>query len=282
MLLVSMVNGHKILSVVPRSQEDGSSRNRESYIQIHLERTTETELEELKAALLDILMDVRTVVTDWQPMLQRLNRAIAAYTDNPPPVPVAELAESIQFLKWLADNHFTFLGMRAQAFVGGPEEGRLDPRSWFAHPERPQDLVATWILPRGLRIEHALADERRDEGVVLGEGLDASAPQPVEPGVADVRDVGAELFAQQEADDGRAHAFARTVVLSFLVNLGVGQHDAGRHAINVTNEAVLDLVGPGHRLCVVGYLEVRNDRFDCEAAGHFARCVSTHTISNDS
>ena len=38
-----------------------------------------------------------------------------------PPVPVAELAESIEFLEWLSDNNFTLLGVREYRFVDGSE-----------------------------------------------------------------------------------------------------------------------------------------------------------------
>jgi glutamate dehydrogenase len=100
---------------------------RESYIQIHVARLDKAESDDLAKALDRILTDVRTVVEDWRPMLNRLDSAIAAYTTAPPSVPVAELAESIQFLKWLLDNNFTFLGMRTFNFVGGRKEGTLKP-----------------------------------------------------------------------------------------------------------------------------------------------------------
>ena len=44
-------------------------------------------------------------------MVARLREAIETYESAPPPVAVDELAESIQFLRWLADGHFTFLGL---------------------------------------------------------------------------------------------------------------------------------------------------------------------------
>ena len=111
------------------AKEDGSGdSSRESYIQIHLENIDRpSERDALKEALTSTLISVRTVVEDWLPMKERLNRAIAAYTASPPPVPVSDLAESIQFLKWLQDNNFTLLGMRAFAFVGGEKQGRLEP-----------------------------------------------------------------------------------------------------------------------------------------------------------
>ena len=39
-----------------------------------------------------------------------------------------ELAESIQFLRWLAAGHFTLLGMRIYDFLRDGEERRLQPR----------------------------------------------------------------------------------------------------------------------------------------------------------
>ena len=63
------------------------------------------------------------------PCWKRLESAVVAYTTAPPSVPVSDLAESIQFLKWLLDNNFTLLGMRAFSFVGGKAKGKLKPVS---------------------------------------------------------------------------------------------------------------------------------------------------------
>ena len=37
---------------------------------------------------------------------------------NPPPVPVDDITEAIQFLQWLAGDNFTLLGVRDYAFTG--------------------------------------------------------------------------------------------------------------------------------------------------------------------
>ena len=102
---------------------------RESYIQVHIPRISKEAEKDLSASLDNILSDVRTVVADWRPMLDRLDAAVAAYTTAPPSVPVADLAESIQFLKWLLDRNFTFLGMRSFSFVGDRKKGELKPVS---------------------------------------------------------------------------------------------------------------------------------------------------------
>ena len=60
-------------------------------------------------------------------MQQRLKEAVARYQTEPPPIPIEELTESIAFLQWLLDNHFTFLGMREYVFEGGAKKGELKP-----------------------------------------------------------------------------------------------------------------------------------------------------------
>ena len=45
-------------------------------------------------------------------MLARVNEAIAELKANPPPVPVGDIAEAIQFLEWLIADNFTLLGVQ--------------------------------------------------------------------------------------------------------------------------------------------------------------------------
>ncbi len=81
--------------------------------------------ETLESELQAVLTDVRTAVLDWRAMQQRLKEAVARYQTEPPPIPIEELTESIAFLQWLIDNHFTFLGLREYAFEGGARKGEL-------------------------------------------------------------------------------------------------------------------------------------------------------------
>jgi len=104
---------------------DGKGR-RESLIHIHVPRM---DTEEERAALADrldqVMQDVHVAVRDWGAMRARLAEAIATYKDMPPPIPVDELAEAIQFLEWLAADNFTLLGMREYYFEGGVAQGEL-------------------------------------------------------------------------------------------------------------------------------------------------------------
>jgi glutamate dehydrogenase len=116
------------LEAISPERREGDGFIRESFIHIHVGRLArDAEREELGRELLGVLGDVRTAVLDWRPMQSRLRQAMSDYHTNPPPLPVEELIESTAFLEWLLDNHFTFLGMREYAFVGGAGEGELKP-----------------------------------------------------------------------------------------------------------------------------------------------------------
>ncbi len=79
----------------------------------------------LTQALSQVLTDVRAAVEDWQPMRQVLRQVTAELSERPPPVARPELAEVQDFLRWLDDDNFTFLGYREYVFDGA------------AKPERP-------------------------------------------------------------------------------------------------------------------------------------------------
>jgi glutamate dehydrogenase len=99
---------------------------RESFIHIHVERVEdEVRRNQVIEDLEQSLADVGRAVTDWRPMLGRVNEVIADLKKNPPPLPADETAEAIQFLEWLIANNFTFLGIREHTF--NAETGSFDP-----------------------------------------------------------------------------------------------------------------------------------------------------------
>ena len=92
---------------------------RESFIHIHIEPVADDNLcADLTAALATVLGEVRLAVTDWRAMRARVQNIVTELKGNPPPLPVEEIAEAIQFLQWLLDDNFTFLGLRDYAFDG--------------------------------------------------------------------------------------------------------------------------------------------------------------------
>src|SRR5262245_6165686 len=72
---------------------------RESFIHIHTERIEdEARRAEIVRSLEQVLAEVRVCVQDWRPMLARVNEVVAELKQSPPPLPVDEVAEAVQFL----------------------------------------------------------------------------------------------------------------------------------------------------------------------------------------
>src|SRR6185295_5759494 len=126
---------HPVLSVDPASVETLSAFKgasaadrgglRESFIHVHVARIDdEPARAELIEAIARVLADVRAAVSDWRAMLRRVGEVIAELKANPPPLPVGEIAEAIQFMEWLVAGNFTFLGMRDYALA--PKADGLD------------------------------------------------------------------------------------------------------------------------------------------------------------
>ncbi|WP_181701255.1 NAD-glutamate dehydrogenase [Chthonobacter albigriseus] len=112
---------HPILSVTRDAdgaltgfaEPDAPGSIRESLIHVHVARLPDAgQRNDLGARLERVLNDVRNAVSDWPAMRARLTEIISDYRDNPPPLPVDALAEAIEFLSWLAEDNFTFLGLR--------------------------------------------------------------------------------------------------------------------------------------------------------------------------
>ncbi|HEU0156306.1 MAG TPA: NAD-glutamate dehydrogenase, partial [Stellaceae bacterium] len=118
---------HPILKVVRGADgrlsglpEDHAEGLRESWMQIEVTREADPSgLAQLTRKLDAVLVDVRAVVEDWQPM-RRVLHALRAELATPPapPVPPEELAEVREFLRWLDDDNLTFLGFREYVFDG--------------------------------------------------------------------------------------------------------------------------------------------------------------------
>ena len=100
---------------------------RESVIVVVLDPAPEPSRQ---AALADgarnVFVQVGLAVRDWRRMLEKVEQSIADLRAHPPAIPEALLNESIAFLEWLGENHFTFLGCRDYAFSSADGE-RLEP-----------------------------------------------------------------------------------------------------------------------------------------------------------
>ena len=95
----------------------------ESIMQIHVTQVAQTaKLDAVVAGIEAVLKDVRAAVDDWSEMRLRLGETVADIESKKLPVPEDERAEVTRFLKWLGDDHFTFLGYREYSLAGKGDE----------------------------------------------------------------------------------------------------------------------------------------------------------------
>ena len=116
-----------ILDVDPLDVEDGQQV--ESWVQVEIDRVPSEEARaNLQADLQRVLTDVRRAVADWGAMRQRA-RAIMAELEMRPPstVDAGTVEPTVDFLRWVDDHHFTYLGYRSYDLV--EEEGKAALRS---------------------------------------------------------------------------------------------------------------------------------------------------------
>ncbi|MES2947496.1 MAG: NAD-glutamate dehydrogenase [Pseudomonadota bacterium] len=103
----------KVLGVSSAAAATAAGRHDpvESLIQVECDRiVTSAEQQALAEELTLVLNDVRSAVQDWQPMLERAQTMAAAASSST--LSAAGRQEGVDFLRWLEDRHFTFLGAR--------------------------------------------------------------------------------------------------------------------------------------------------------------------------
>ncbi|MEU4422602.1 NAD-glutamate dehydrogenase [Actinoplanes sp. NPDC024001] len=93
----------------------------ESWIRIEIDPVRRAEArDQLLNEVRRVLTDVRDAVEDWPRMRQRavaISEELSGVTSLP--VPDKDVKDSIELLRWLADDHFTFLGYREYRLDGG-------------------------------------------------------------------------------------------------------------------------------------------------------------------
>lgn len=76
-------------------------------------QSTKEELDTIKDELLSVVEDITLTVNDWQPMLKQFNSVIDDVKKAKLPGGKKEKDDTVEFLSWLANNHFTLMGYRS-------------------------------------------------------------------------------------------------------------------------------------------------------------------------
>ncbi|MEU6402055.1 NAD-glutamate dehydrogenase [Streptomyces sp. NPDC046985] len=105
----------EVLPGVPADEQLPHDAHVESWIHVEIDRETDrADLKQIAADLLRVLSDVREAVEDWEKMRDTAARVADALGDEPVPadLPGPQVDEARELLRWLTDDHFTFLGYR--------------------------------------------------------------------------------------------------------------------------------------------------------------------------
>ncbi|MFL6288092.1 MAG: NAD-glutamate dehydrogenase [Actinomycetes bacterium] len=85
----------------------------ESWMHLEIDRISDpSRMRSLERQLKDVLRDVRDAVEDWAKMREAAQRLADELHEHPPKLPAEEVADTWELLRWLIDEHFTFLGYR--------------------------------------------------------------------------------------------------------------------------------------------------------------------------
>jgi glutamate dehydrogenase len=130
------------------------AHRRESVMHFQADRRLDDgALEKLRADLVTVLSDLRLAVRDFLPMVERVETMIEAAQMGGSRWSPAVIQESTEFLQWLTDDSFIYLGYREYAISGTGDEATIavvpgsglgimsdDARSRFVEPVRVSEL----------------------------------------------------------------------------------------------------------------------------------------------
>jgi glutamate dehydrogenase len=95
--------------------------NAESLMHLEIDRQAVEDTAEIEARIRSVLDDVRAIVADWKEMRGKMREVAEDMAHHQMPMGEDERREAQDFLRWAADDHFTFFGYRE--YVVGKQKG---------------------------------------------------------------------------------------------------------------------------------------------------------------
>ena len=118
----------ELLAVLDDDTPAVETTSREAFHHIEIDRQADAAvLEQLRLDLIRVLGDVRAANEDQTAMRERAVAIAESLDVDAATVADDDREEAAHFLRWLADDHFTFLGYREYEVVAGPSEQMLQP-----------------------------------------------------------------------------------------------------------------------------------------------------------
>ena len=99
----------------------------ESVMLLEMDRQSPEAMADIEASIGKSLEEVRSIVRDWQPMRDKALAVADDLGSRQLPVDDASRREAQEFLRWAADNHFTFFGYREYRVQKEGKEDVLAP-----------------------------------------------------------------------------------------------------------------------------------------------------------
>lgn len=129
----------------------------ESFLHLEIDRQPQAAMPAIEERVRAVLADVRSIVLDWADMRTRMLEIAEELPSHNIPVSDAGRAEAQEFLRWAADNHFTFFGYRDytvekrgkdEFLIAHPESGLGLLRGKEAGKPRPLTSLAAHYMPQ--------------------------------------------------------------------------------------------------------------------------------------
>ena len=99
--------------------DGGDGTLSESFMHLKISEQKDPKvLADIEEIIAGVLRDVRYSVEDWRTMRKAMVDVIAGIEKAPPAAANGDVDEVLAFLRWIEDNHFTFLGYRVYDYVG--------------------------------------------------------------------------------------------------------------------------------------------------------------------
>ena len=97
----------------------------ESLMLLELDRQPAEQMPVVEARIREVLEQVRVIVQDWSAMREKMVLLADELATRPMPVTDAGRSETQEFLRWTANDHFTFFGFREYTVEREGKEGVL-------------------------------------------------------------------------------------------------------------------------------------------------------------
>ena len=106
-------------------EEPTKDSTAESFMHMEVTALPADQLDGVCDGITGVVATVRAAVEDWQPLRQKMMDVIEDLKKHSGKAPADEAAEVRDFLTWIYDDHFTFLGFRDYDFSGTGKKTRV-------------------------------------------------------------------------------------------------------------------------------------------------------------